>query len=67
MYITNGTASETRARKMSLSQYKKRKIKMLENDFYVILTAEEKEHINQLTSETEIDRYVRACMGRRWH
>lgn len=46
-------------RKMSLGSYKKQKIRMLKNEFYIQLTDEQEEYINSLQSEIAIDNYVR--------
>lgn len=53
--------------KMSLPAYKKWKMKILKRDFLVDLTAEDIERINGMKSETEIDRYARACIEKRYH
>ena len=52
--------------KMSLSQYKKAKVKMLTRDFLIKLTSEQIEHINSLASEIEVDRYARTILDNAW-
>lgn len=44
---------------MELLNYIKEKIRMLENDFYITLTAEEKAHFHNLESDYAVDRYAR--------
>lgn len=60
MYIVDDTY--TRDRMVSLEQYKKNKIKMLERDFCVPLTDEQREIINGLSSEIAVDRYSRQLL-----
>lgn len=45
-----------------LAKYKKDKIKILERDFLMHLDEFEKEHLNSLTSQYEIDRYARTLI-----
>lgn len=48
-----------------LKRYKEEKIKMLEREFCLLMTDEEKEHMNSLTSEIRVDAYARQLiMGR---
>lgn len=49
-------------RTTSLLEYKKHKIKMLERDFCVSLTDEQREIINGLNSEIAVDRYARKLL-----
>ena len=49
--------TSTSPKKPSLKTYKKIKLKMLKNDFQFRLTAEEICHLNELTTENDIDRY----------
>lgn len=51
---------------MSISRYRKAKIKMLEKEFLIPLKADEKDHINSLQTEAAIDRYVRTILQSRW-
>lgn len=53
-------------RKMSIKTYRKAKIKMLEKDFKVPLSKEEKDHFNTLETEAAIDRYARTILHSRW-
>lgn len=55
-----------RKRNVSLPQYKANKIKILQRDFCMHLTDKEIEHLNALLSETEVDRYIRELMHKRW-
>lgn len=56
----------TTERKMSIKTYRKAKIKMLEKDFKIPLTADEKAHFNTLETEAAIDRYARTILHSRW-
>lgn len=51
---------------VSIKTYRKQKIKMLEKEFLLSLTPEEKNHINQLETEIAIDRYARTLLLKRW-
>jgi hypothetical protein len=42
----------------TLKAYTKAKIKMLQRDFYMNLSDQEKEHMYALKTETAVDRYV---------
>lgn len=53
-----GYASKT----VSLPTYKKEKIKMLEKDFMIKLTQEEKNNINEQINETGVDRCSRSII-----
>lgn len=65
--ICNEPKVYKREKSVSLPQYKKNKIKMLQRDFCLKLTEEEIETINSLESETEIDRYARELMEKHWN
>ena len=41
----------------TLKGYRKARIKMLEEDFHIYLTDEEKAHMNECKTETEIDNF----------
>ena len=47
---------------VSLPSYKKAKIKMLEKDFMIVLTQEDRAKINSFNSESDIDRYARTII-----
>lgn len=53
--------------KMSFNDYKKNKIKMLEREFMMPLTDEEREHMNSLVNAAEVDRYARTIILKRWN
>lgn len=44
-------------RKMSIKEYRKRKLKMLKRDFCIHLTDEEIDHANTLDKEIAIDQF----------
>ena len=50
---------------ISLKDYRKMKIKMLQRDFTVNMTAAEINHINELENEYAIDRYCRTLIFNR--
>ena len=50
----------------TLKQYKEQKIKMLQDDFWIPLTAEQIEHMNSLPSEMRVDAYARDLMRKRF-
>ena len=51
---------------MSIKSYRKMKIKMLEEEFLITLTEEEKEHAKTLTTETELDQFALGIINNRW-
>ena len=51
---------------VSIKTYRKQKIKMLEKEFMLSLTPEEKNHINELETEAAIDRYARTIIKKHW-
>lgn len=53
-------------KKMSIEAYRKQKIRMLEKEFLIPLTLEEKVHINELETEAAIDRYARTLLRNHW-
>lgn len=55
-----GYASKT----VSLPTYKKEKIKMIEKDFMIKLTQEEKNNINEQINEIGVDRCSRTILMR---
>ena len=50
----------------TIETYRKRKIMILERDFYVKLTQEELDTINQLPTEYTIDHFCRSILQERW-
>lgn len=56
-YGTKGTNIKT---------YRRQKIKMLEKEFMLTLTTEEKNHFNELETEAAIDRYARTLLSKHW-
>lgn len=48
----------------SLPAYKKWKLKMLEKDFCIKVSPEEKEHINSLKTEMAVDRYAHKLLDK---
>ena len=65
--ICNEPKVYKREKSVSLPQYKKNKIKILQRDFCIPLTSEEIEHMKSLTSETSVDRYARELMNKYWN
>lgn len=55
------------ARTMSIKTYRKMKIKMLEKEFCIPLTSDEKKHFEALETEAAIDRYARTILLNRWN
>jgi len=51
---------------MTLDQYREFKIQILNDDFKVNLTDEEKAHFNELTTETQMDNYAKDIIMGRW-
>jgi hypothetical protein len=56
--MVNDRESAFNTRKMSLKEYRKMKVKMLERDFLIKLTDEDKAHANTLTTETQLDQWA---------
>ena len=52
---------------MSIADYRKAKIKMLEREFMIPLKEDEREHFATLQTEIAIDRYARTILQRRWN
>ena len=52
----------TGERQMSLEKYKEVKISMLKRQFYVPITDEQEEYLNNLQSEIAVDNYARSLM-----
>lgn len=52
---------------MSITSYRKYKIKILEKDFKIALKKEEKDRINELETEAAIDRYARTILLNHWN
>lgn len=52
---------------ISLSEYRARKIRMLETEFMLAMKPDEKAHMNGLQSVAEIDRYARTLLLNRWN
>jgi hypothetical protein len=50
----------------TLQQYKEQKIDMLRNDFWIVLTEEQVEHIYSLPSEMRVDAYARDILNKRF-
>ena len=64
--MINDRESAAPQRKMSLKAYRKMKLKMLERDFCIKLTDEEKAHAATLTTETAIDQFCISILNNRW-
>ena len=47
---------------LDIKTYRKMKIKMLQEDFYINLTDEEKKRLNALKTEIAIDQYCRTLI-----
>lgn len=64
--MINDRESAFNQRKMSLKEYRKMKLKMLEKDFCIRLTDEEREHAKTLTTETQLDQFALGIINNRW-
>ena len=53
-------------RKLSIKEYRKMKLKILQRDFRVKLTDEEIAHAETLTTETQIDQFCLGILNQRW-
>ena len=53
-------------RKMSLKQYRKMKLRMLQRDFCLPLTDEDRDHAQTLTTETAIDQFCVTMLNKYW-
>lgn len=53
----NVSVDKRRLDSLSTDAYRKYKMKILEKDFYVNLTVEQKEHFKSLKTDCEIERY----------
>lgn len=53
-------------RTMSIKAYRKMKIKMLERDFCIPLTDEEKARANTLTTYAALDQFALGILNNRW-
>lgn len=51
-------------KQVDIKTYRKLKIKMLHDDFYINLAEEEKQHINTLKTEIAIDQFCRTLIKR---
>lgn len=50
----------------NIKNYRVQKIKMLEKEFMLKLTPEEKSHFSTLETEGAIDRYARTLLKQHW-
>ena len=64
--MINDRDAATPQRKMSLKSYRKMKLKMIEADFCIKLTDEEREHANSLTTEAALDQFCITILNDRW-
>ena len=53
-------------RNMSLKSYRRMKIKMLERDFCINLTSEERARAETLKTEAAIDQFCMGILNNRW-
>lgn len=60
------SSTATRPRNMSLKAYRKMKLKMLKGDFRITITAEERKHAEELTTEAQIDQFCISMMNKYW-
>ena len=49
-----------------ISEYRKAKLNLLQEEFLINVTAEEKNHLNTLETEISIDRYARKIISNHW-
>ena len=50
----------------NIKTYRRQKIQMLEKEFKLNLTSDEKNHFNELETEAAIDRYARTVIKQHW-
>ena len=63
--MTNGQTSSIH-KSVSLRQYKKEKIQMLQRDFCIKLSEEDIAHANTLTTEVQLDKWALGILNREW-
>ena len=63
--MTNGQTSSIH-KSVSLRQYKKEKIQMLQRDFCIKLSEEDIAHANTLTTEVQLDKWALGIINREW-
>lgn len=52
----------------NIDVYREAKLKILEEDFHIYITDEERKHANNLKKETEIDNFfITAIRNQHWH
>ena len=56
----------TTPKNASIKQYRKAKFKMLERDFCITLTNDEKLHAYSLTTEAALDQFAIGILNKRW-
>lgn len=56
----------SKKRNVSFKHYKKEKLKILERDFFVLLTKEELARYETLTTEVQIDQFCLGILNKRW-
>lgn len=64
--MINDRESTFNQRKMSLKEYRKMKLKMLQRDFRIKLTDEDIAHAETLTTEIQIDQFCLGILNTRW-
>lgn len=64
--MINDRESAFNERKMSLKEYRKMKLKMLQRDFRIKLTDEDIAHAETLTTEIQIDQFCLGILNTRW-
>lgn len=64
--MSNCETTVQHTKNMSIPNYCKMKIKMLEKDFCVALTEEEKAHAKTLTTEAALDQFAIGILDKRW-
>jgi hypothetical protein len=53
-------------RNVSLSTYRKEKLRMLQKDFCIKLTPQEIDYANSLTTEIQLDQFCLSVINQRW-
>lgn len=64
--MKNNRSDDFNSRQMSIKEYRKMKLKMLDRDFCINLTDEEIAHAKTLTTEVQIDQFCLGIINKRW-
>ena len=64
--MKNNRSDDFNAKKMSLKEYRKMKIKMLEKDFKITMTDEDIAYAETLTTDIKLDQWALGIINQRW-